>query len=332
MFAKEKFIFLFSFISIILVSCTTSHAVATNESDLLTPISTLASVTSTPIPICVDEPDVKPDNLAALELPDSLTTIESGMDIPSAWDSPQIKDGLIFYVRGIYAINKDMAFIFGGFNVPGGTIGSLLLRSTDGGLHWKEVLNPIDYHAITHVVFIDNGEGWAISTWQMEGELDTRFWHTTDYGETWQERKGHLPTSLGIRVFDSQHIQVKSLSWWGDRYMIWDSHDGGTTWSEIIGIPVNATNVNAVVEAYADMPGGRYGNYYRCETVCTAYGQDGSKWQIQNVYNKKCVRETGAPFNRLTYSEIHRTWLENETSVAIPVYFYYQNNRIYVKP
>ena len=340
MFAKEKLIFLFPLIFMILAGCTTPHAVATNESDLLTPVSTLASATSTPIPVCVDEPDVKPDNLATLELPDSLTTIESGKDIPSAWGSPQIKDGLTFYVRGIYAINKDMAFIFGGFNVPGGTIGSLLLRSTDGGVHWKEALNPIDYHAITHVVFIDNGEGWAISTWQMEGELETRLWHTTNYGETWQESKGHPPTSIGIRVFDSQHLQVKSLNWWAnpntDRYMIWDSYDSGATWTESFSIPVNDTNVDAVVEAYADIPGGSYGNYYQCavyKTACTAYGQDGSKWQIQNVHDKKCVGETGSEYyGKLIYAEIRHIWLEKETSFKIPVYFYYQDNKIGVKP
>ena len=336
MLSKEKLNLLIPIIFVILTGCTTSYAVATNESDLLTPISTLASTTSTPIPVCLDQPDVKPDNLATLEFSDSLTIIKSEADIPSAWDSPQIKDGLTFHIRGIYAINKDMAFIFGGLKTPGGTIGSLLLRSTDGGVHWKESLNPIDYHDVTHVVFIDDGKGWAISTWQMEGELGTRLWHTTDYGETWQESEGHPPTSLGIRVFDGQHLQVKALNWWAnpntDRYMIWDSYDGGATWTESFGIPVNDTNVDAVVEAYADTPGGSYGKYYRCDvwkTACTAYGQDGSKWQIENIYKKQCSNGYNLG---LLHAELRHVWKEQESKQAIPLFFSYDENKIRVQP
>ena len=300
------------------------------ESHRLTPTSTLVSIT--PTLVCTEEPDVQPNHPAILEFPDSLTAIESGKDIPSAWNSPQIKEGLIFYIRGIYAINKDMALIFGGLKVPGGTIGSLLLRSTDGGAHWKEVLNPIDYHDLTHVVFIDNGAGWAISTWQMEGELETRLWQTTDYGEAWQESKGHPPTSLSIRVFDSQYIQVKSLSWWEDRYMIWDSHDGGTTWSERFSIPLNETNLHAVVEAYADAPGGSYGYFYQCDvwkSVCTAYGQDGSKWQIENIYRRRC---SDGYSSDLLYAEVRRYWQEQESTQAIPLFFSYEENKIRVQP
>ena len=216
MLAKIKLAVLF-FIFIIPTGCTNSKAITTSESSSLTPTSTLASITSTPNPVCIDEPSVKPNNIAILELPDSLTEIESGIDRPSPWNSPQIKDGLIFNIRGIYAINKDIAFVFGGLSVPGGTIGSLLLRSTDGGVHWKQMLNPINYNDITHVVFIGKGEGWAIATWTPEGDAGTRLWHTTNYGETWQESKGHPPTTIGINVFDSQHIQVKSLGWYADQ-------------------------------------------------------------------------------------------------------------------
>lgn len=339
MLAKEKLIFLFPLIFLILTGCTTSKAVATSESSLLKPTSTLASATPTPNPVCINEPDVKPDNLAVLEFSDPFTEIESGADIPSPWSSPQTIDDLTFFIRGIYAINKDTAFIFGGLQVPGGgTIGSLLLRSTDGGVHWKEVLNPITYNDITHVVFIGKGEGWAIATWTLEGDAGIRLWHTTNYGETWQESKGHPPTAIGISVFDNKHIQVKYRNWWENpnQYMIMDSYDGGINWSESFSIPLNDTNVAAVVEAYADVPGGRYGNYYPCDvwkTACTAYGQDGSKWQIQEIHDKRCISETGSEYyGKLMYAEVSHVWIEKETSFAIPVYFYYQDNKIRVKP
>lgn len=337
MFVKTKYSVLF-FICIILTGCATSQAVATSENRLLTPTSILASITSTPKPVCIDEPDIQPSNNASLKLSTSPIELENGID----WIFHQVKDGLEFDIRGMYAINKDIAFIFGGFTVSAGTIRSLLLRSTDGGNHWNEVMSPINVNDLTHVVFIGNGEGWAITTWTLEGELGTRLWHTTDYGETWQESEAHPPVNsiTGIRIFDNKHLQIKSLFWWAnpyaDRYQIWDSYDGGTNWVESFNIPVNGKNVDAVMEAYADPPGGQYGNYYQCkmrESACVAYGQDGSKWQIQNIYSKKCLNEASPySFDRLQFAEVRNTWLEQQTSFTIPVYFHYQEDKIQVKP
>lgn len=332
MLAKTKLTIIF-FISIALIGCANSRTVATSENRLLTPTSPLVSTPSTPTPVCVDEPAIKPNNIATLELSNAPIKLESGID----WIFPQVKDGLTFSIRGMYAINTDIAFIFGGLKVPAGTIHSLLLRSTDGGNHWKEVMPPINVNDITHVVFIGNGEGWAIATWTLEGDAGTRLWHTTNYGETWREIKGHPPTTIGIRVFDNQHIQVKSLYWWAnpnaDRYQIWDSYDRGINWNESFSIPVNDTNLDAVIEAYADAPGGRYGDYYQCtmwEKPCDAYGQDGSKWQIENIYGKQCLN--GRSFNKLLYAEVHHVLQEHENKFTIPLYFYYEGDKIYVKP
>jgi Uncharacterized protein related to plant photosystem II stability/assembly factor len=298
----------------------------------------MATITAIPTTVCVDEPDIKPSNIASLELSGSAIELESGID----WIFGQVTDGLKFGIRGMYAINTDIAFIFGGFTVPAGTIRSVLLRSTDGGHHWKEVMTPINVNDLTHVVFIANGEGWAITTWTLEGELGTRLWHTTDYGETWQESKAHPPVNsiTGIRIFDDKHFQIKSLFWWAnpyaDRYQIWDTYDGGINWVESFNIPVNGKNLDSVIEAYADTPGGQYENYYQCkmwESACVAYGQDGSKWQIQNIYSKKCLNETSTyTFKRLQFAEVRHLWLEQETSFTIPTYFYYQDNKIQVQP
>jgi photosystem II stability/assembly factor-like uncharacterized protein len=236
----------------------------------------------------------------------------------------------------MYAINSDIAFVFGGLEVSAGTIHSLLLRTVDGGKHWKEVMPRIDHNDITHVVFIDNGEGWAIATWVLEDLANPKLWYTTDYGETWQEIKGRLPADSidGIRIFDNQHIQVKSVNWRADptQYLILNSNDGGMNWNESFNIRVNEENLDEVLKAYAETPGGAYGSFNQCGygVVCVSYGQDGSKWQIQNMYSKKCVGETS--YNQLQYAEIRRVWLDQETIIAIPVYFYFDGNKVQVQP
>jgi len=335
MLAKTKFTVLL-FFSVILTGCATAQTVATAENCLLIPTSTLASITSTSNHVCIDETDIKPNNVATLELSSLPIEFESGTD----WFSPQVKDGLTFYIRGMYAINKDIAFIFGGLTVPVGTVRSLLLRSVDGGNHWKEVMPPTNLHDITQVVFIGNGEGWAIATRTLEGESGTKLWHTTDYGETWQKNSNyHLPVASisGIRIFDNRHIQFKTLLWSAnpktDRYAIFDSRDGGTSWQENFSVALNEDNYYAVIEAYSDTPGGRYGSYYLCtpwNKPCDAFGQDGSKWQIENIYGNQCIN--GYSFDNLLYAEVRHLWQDHESKFAIPLYFYYKGNEIHVRP
>lgn len=108
----------FLLVCTILAGCTTAQAVATAESRLLTPASTFASITPTSNPLCTDEPDLplEPDRMALLELSDLPIELESGIN----WMSPQIEDGLEFYISGIYAINAEIAFVFGGLKVFSG--------------------------------------------------------------------------------------------------------------------------------------------------------------------------------------------------------------------
>ncbi len=325
---------------IALIGCATSQALSTGETRLLSPTPIL-TIPLTPTPVCTDEPDklLPSDHSATIEQLDSLTEYNGYSDLFFR----RVEDGLEFNIQGIYAINADIAFIFGGLsNLPGTNIRSLILRSEDGGKHWKEVMAPISSNEITHVVFIGDGEGWAISTWTVEGLLGTRLWHTTDYGETWQESKGSSPFPLanppvdsidGIRIFDNKHMQVKSLYYWAnpyaDRYMILDSYDGGINWNESFSISVDSTNLNVVSEAYADTPGGHYGNYYSCsmsDNTCISYGQDGSKWRVQYIYSKKCSC-CGGTFNQEQYAEVQRTWSGKDTSYTIPLYFYDLRNR-----
>jgi hypothetical protein len=64
--------------------------------------------------------------------------------------------------------------------------------------------------------------------------------------------------------------------------------------------------------------------------ACDAYGQDGSKWQIENIYGNECLN--GYSFDKLVYAEVRHFWREHETRLAIPLFFSYEGNKIQVKP
>lgn len=167
------------------------------------------------------------------------------------WMSEQAdEDGVDLNVSGLCAIDKDVAFLFGGVGVAAGTIRSFLLRTADGGKSWREVMSPVLGSELTHVVFSDNQHGWALALWSVEGPGTMLLFGSTDGGKTWrqlteiQRSQGHavpdgFPRSM---TFTSALNGEIELAYEGESASIDDtrdeietlaSDDGGVTWSMV---------------------------------------------------------------------------------------------------
>lgn len=202
-------------------------------------------------------------------------------------------------INAIYAIDKNTIFLGGflDFAKKGDALRSVLLRSVDGGRSWKEVMQTLRVHSVTHVVFLENGEGWIlVQGVSPAGEaFSPLIWHTTNYGETWQIKGNSFKygTYQSLRFTDSNNGEMRivcetNLCKDNGYFSIITTKDSGTTWQERLYIAnpyENETFWNEkLLAAFRLLPGGYYGSYGICyaeECPGLAYGQDGSEWHAK---------------------------------------------------
>jgi photosystem II stability/assembly factor-like uncharacterized protein len=247
-------------------------------------------------------------------------------------------------VDALYAIDITDVFIGGHTLFPGAANRSFLLRSTDQGLHWTEVMSTTTRSGVTRIAFIGEGEGWAL----VEGVGDAgeampvTIWHSSDYGVTWQmlgnvlynENKGESIFCYinGMKFYNSRYGEIKIVCrdpGPHDYFAILSTSDGGITWQRSYSIPLPSQlpgdpGDKRFLSAFADLEGGRFGSHGgRCEfmgddEICKAFGQDGSEWETKYF---------GA--NRGELLIRHRLPVESEwTTYALPACFEFRQGKI----
>jgi hypothetical protein len=237
------------------------------------------------------------------------------------------EDGFTLGV-GIYAINKDIVFLLGGLRVPAGTSQSTLLRSEDGGEHWVEVMKPIPANNILQVEFMDDGIGWALAMWTVEGAGDITLYHTTDYGETWQEwanvpKRQWYGYPIKMSFSDKKHGQIDMVYDEGlpdtNRIAYITTVDGGVTWQENGSLTLNAFK----------SPEDDKGDYFE---VVSAYirknskdysqsvGFDGSLWKVdvEESADQIIVRKRVETGNWISTSVLSQKYKYVDGRVIIP--------------
>ena len=162
----------------------------------------------------------------------------------SAWYE-QIKFyGTHLYFSDVYAISKDVVFLSGGLYVPGGVIRSVVIRSQNGGKHWREVKAPQAYHSSSNIIFLDRLNGRLMDTESCEGACPSKLYITTDGGISWKQRGGILPFQGGgsYMTLDLSFSSLKNGSIWSERDTTdparydgrdicrFDTTDGGFSW------------------------------------------------------------------------------------------------------
>lgn len=212
-----------------------------------------------------------------------------------------------FFVNVIYAIDKDTVFLGGilGFSNNESFGRSILLRSSDGGKHWTEVMQTARVSEVEHILFLDQGAGWALveGSGEVGSVMPTILWHTSNFGETW-EIAGPIsagsPGAQGwyatLKFYNSTHGEVgfvcdaSNLCGGSDYYSILSTVDGGVTWQESYHLSLPLVDGDPSFEkrlsAFILPKGGRYGSYiggcgYLNIQDCPAYGQDGSEWRAE---------------------------------------------------
>jgi len=167
------------------------------------------------------------------------------------WMSEQTDEiGVDLDVSGLCAIDKDVAFLFGGLHVPAGTIRSFLLRTADGGRTWHEVMPAVLGSEVTHVAFADDLHGWALALWTVEGPGTMLLSGSMDGGRTWrqlteiQRSEGHavadgLPLTMTFVDASKGEIAIaydaESSSVDDDSLVVETlvSDDGGLSWNMV---------------------------------------------------------------------------------------------------
>jgi hypothetical protein len=214
---------------------------------------------------------------------------------------------------GIYALDKDIVFLFGRLQVLGGSVRSLLLRSDDGGKHWHEVMQPEKASDVTKLAFVEDGDGWALVMWTVEGPGPACLYHTTDYGESWQKLSdipfpGDHSRTFGMRFLDGQHGRVMVEPLGGDEgsCCILETADGGLTWNET-----------------GDCYGADECGWSGLRRQVTIWAQDGSQWRLE-VQSSDVSRDLRRVVlsRRLSPGD---TWA---VVSSIPVYFEYSNGQL----
>lgn len=104
-------------------------------------------------------------------------------------------------------------YLFGKLSVPSQPLRALLLRSSDGGAHWTEVLPTMEHNEVLFVEF-EGCQGRALTGWSMEGPGELTLFASSDCGATWK-RRSTLPKSV--------------WSDWAEQ-MDWKDEQQGTVW------------------------------------------------------------------------------------------------------
>lgn len=139
-------------------------------------------------------------------------------------------------LSGLAAPTKAEAglYLLGKLSVPSHPMRALLLRSTDGGIHWTEVLPEVDNSEVLSVHFT-GCQGRALVGWTTEGPGELTLFASSDCGASWKQRS-KLPKAI--------------WSEWLEQ-MVWKDAQQGTAWL------VDTNEENAPPRAITTRDGGR---------------------------------------------------------------------------
>jgi hypothetical protein len=129
-------------------------------------------------------------------------------------------------------------FAAGNIHAEAATLYSVLLGSEDGGHTWRELHERIRGAGIDHIQFIDRETGFASGLSLSPLSQDPFLLISSDGGKTWRQHAIFDETRIGsIQQFSFDERKTGSLiidrglGSDGDRYELYESPDGGDSWT-----------------------------------------------------------------------------------------------------
>lgn len=233
----------------------------------------------------------------------------SNRSFPNSVEEGAIKNRISLDIIGICALDKNVAFLYGLSSV-----GSVLLRTKDGGLQWQEVMQSDSRSRVRWVGFADAKTGWAlVEDYWGESGGPIALYLTTDTGKTWKQLS-IVPTItrywsfVNIQLFDAKKGQIDILDGQDSEaeteyVFTWTTVDGGRTWQE--------TNRRYLFsDVIKDMQ-------LQEPKLDRFTGKDGSQWEYDDRSDPEKII-------------VKRRLSDNQplTAVAIQKYWDYKNKRI----
>jgi len=233
------------------------------------------------------------------------------------------ESGVDLDVSGLRAIDKNVAFLFGDVRVAAGTIRSCLLRTSDGGKSWHEVMSPELGSDLTHVAFSDPQHGWALAQWSVEGPGAILLFGSADGGRTWRQLaqipvtpshaapvdgqpwsmtfttalKGEIELVYDTESVDDPGIEIEVLA----------SDDGGMTWKLVRH---ETRKLPAVETPAVETPAAEHDR-----------GFDSTDWEL-------VTGGLGDPIAIRRYDREQRHW----SVTTLPTHFQYKRGRVLTSP
>jgi photosystem II stability/assembly factor-like uncharacterized protein len=131
--------------------------------------------------------------------------------------------------------------VVGNFHSSAVTMFSTVLASEDGGRTWREPHDRIRAAGLDRVQFLDAETGWTAGEKLQPLPMDPFVLLTTDGGRSWRHRAIFSETAenrlgtiqqFGFTTKDSGSLIIdRGTGADGDRYELYESPDGGQSWS-----------------------------------------------------------------------------------------------------
>ncbi len=128
-------------------------------------------------------------------------------------------------------------YLFGRLSTAAYSLRALLLRSTDGGVRWTEVLPEKEHSEVLFLEF-ESCEGRALVGWSTEGPGEVTLYASSDCGATWKLQStlrkavwSEWPVAMSWKNGRQGTVWLEDMNGEMPQARVLTTRDGGKTWS-----------------------------------------------------------------------------------------------------